>query len=200
MLTAIDTRSPLESVPASNRNPSPPTSSRGLKARLHLAAFSDGELIVGASLADDVISVHFSGSADLSAKAKLDAFFAHLHAEALRLGIHQAVIDIRKLEFMSSSGLKAITTWLLAIDEMKPAQRYRVVFLSSGSHWQSRSMQALKYFAPGVVRIDSGMPPPPSSPGSAPSVASSPGSATSSPTPLPPRSEVQPIAKPTSRR
>ena len=108
-----------------------------------------------ATVADNVVTAKFRGTADVEAKPGLDQYVAALHEEACRLGATKVVIDFRELEFMNSSSFKVFVTWLAQVQELPADKQYRIHFLSNPSmHWQRRSLAALSCFAVNLVTIE----------------------------------------------
>jgi hypothetical protein len=101
------------------------------------------------------LALALGGSAETEALASLHQILSGLHEEALRTAMKAVVVDLRGLEFASSSCLKAFVTWLQRVQELEDANRYAVVFRSEPKHaWQRRSLGALAAFAAGVVQIE----------------------------------------------
>lgn len=104
----------------------------------------------------DGATVHttLSGNADLNVKPQLDGFLLSLHRYALSDGVSEVVVDVRNLEFINSSCLKAFVTWISSVQAQEAEGQYRIVFLSSPRlHWQRRSLHALSCFANDLVSI-----------------------------------------------
>jgi hypothetical protein len=94
------------------------------------------------------------GSADLRVNGPLGPFLDSIDDEARRQHMGEVVADFRQLEFMNSSCLKEFVRWIAQVEE-RPADHYRIRFLSApDAHWQARSLQALRAFAPNLVTID----------------------------------------------
>ena len=101
-----------------------------------------------------VINAWLKGNADYAALDALDMMLSRIHAEARRLGVSEAVIDLRQLEFMNSSCFKSLVTWINDIQELDEGQRYKVRFVSNTSlHWQKRSLHSLRCFAVELITI-----------------------------------------------
>ena len=116
---------------------------------------SAGSLLAGASRHEATVVVRLIGSADFTHSAQLDAFLMRVHAESVRLGVGLAVLDLRKLEFMNSSCLKSLTTWICAVAELPEIDQYRFRFESNPSiHWQSRSLHAVRNLAPHLIDLE----------------------------------------------
>lgn len=120
-----------------------------------LPPISNAALVANASWDAGVLALALSGNADLRTKDSLDAIRRCLHDEALRLGVSEIQIDLLALEFMSSSCFKCFVTWLTTIDELEPAKRYAIRFVTSADIlWQRRSLHALSAYATDLVKID----------------------------------------------
>jgi hypothetical protein len=95
------------------------------------------------------------GNADSRAIEAFGALLPQVHAEALRLGVTEVIIDFRGLEFMISSCFKGFVTWLNLLREHEGGPPYTMRFrLAAAIHWQQRSIDALSCFATGIVRVD----------------------------------------------
>lgn len=103
-----------------------------------------------------VLTVVLSGNADLNVKHLLDRFLAQVHGEAQRLGVEEVHVDVRRLEFMNSSCLKCLVSWISQIQELAPGRQYRLAFMSSQDmYWQKRSLHALSCLASELVSVQS---------------------------------------------
>ncbi|HET6281214.1 MAG TPA: hypothetical protein VFH73_09615 [Polyangia bacterium] len=98
------------------------------------------------------IVVRFSGTADLTAKAMMDAFLRAVHEEATRIYITQVNVDVSGLEFINSSCLMAIVSWITGVQAM--ARRYQISFhFKSIRDWHRRSLAVLSQLGAGFVSI-----------------------------------------------
>ncbi len=119
-----------------------------------LAPIAVAELRANASHADDTVTAKLEGTADLPARAALEALLEQLHAESVRLAVKQVVFDFTQLEFMNSSCFKSFVSWISRIETMDPDTQYRVVFIANPSmHWQRRSLRAIAAFAPDLINV-----------------------------------------------
>jgi hypothetical protein len=104
---------------------------------------------------DGSIRIRFAGTADLEAKADLEAVVKKLHDEALRLSTTKVTVDFRDLEFMNSSCFKVFVAWLAQVRDLEPSRQYRIHLVSNPNlHWQRRSLAALSCFAVDLVAIE----------------------------------------------
>ena len=100
------------------------------------------------------ISAALKGNADYAALDALDMLLNRVHAEAKRLGIKEAEIDLRQLEFMNSSCFKSFVSWITEVQELDVEKQYKVKFLSNPKmHWQKRSLHSLRCFAVELITV-----------------------------------------------
>jgi hypothetical protein len=106
------------------------------------------------TVSNDALDVHFSGSADMHAIEPLANCLAQVHRLATERRVQRVRIDFRKLEFMNSSCFKSFVSWIGSVQDLAPADRYQIEFLSNAlMHWQRRSLNALRCFAMDLVVI-----------------------------------------------
>jgi hypothetical protein len=99
------------------------------------------------------VAVKFSGVADMSTKALLDQFLSSLHEELRKMPSVDVSLDILDLEFMNSSCIKALISWISRnVNQSKERQYLITIHTDSSRLWQRRSVQALCMMAPSVVR------------------------------------------------
>jgi hypothetical protein len=121
---------------------------------LTLPELPAGELRAHAALQDRRIELRLDGAAEYQDPRALDELLHALHEQALGAGITDVDVDLRKLEFINSSCFKSLITWIGLIEELEPARRYRVRFVSDAEMvWQRRSLHALQCFAPDLVVV-----------------------------------------------
>jgi hypothetical protein len=102
------------------------------------------------------ITLRLSGNADTEAQPGLTAFLESLHETAVGSGVTLVVVNLDELYFMTSACFKCLVTWLIEIEKMELALRYRVHFEPNPNlHWQNRSLEALRTLSRGVVHIRS---------------------------------------------
>lgn len=112
-------------------------------------------LDVDSSLADNVLTTRFKGTADVEAQPDLQHYVKALHTESQRLGVTKVVVDFRELEFMNSSSFKIFVGWLAQVQDLPADKQYKINFLSNPNlHWQRRSLAALSCFAVDLVSIE----------------------------------------------
>src|SRR5262249_11175258 len=76
------------------------------------------------------ITARLVGVADYAVRAELEAYVKALHAAGLAAKVKRVVVDIRSLDLMNSSCLKAFVVWLGTLEVLPPADQYRIRFLA----------------------------------------------------------------------
>jgi len=113
-----------------------------------------GQLSGSVHHADLEIHVVLSGRAETEALDPLEQLLARIHAEAMRHHVHAVIVDLKKLDFMSSSCFRLVLTWITDIEDLAPAARYRVKVISDPNvTWQNRSLHSMHSFAVDIVSV-----------------------------------------------
>src|SRR5262249_48118185 len=101
------------------------------------------------------LAVHFEGTADMRQLALLSDLFKRLHAKALDRKAAAVTVDFQALEFLDSSCIKAILSWITAVRDTADKRRYRLhVRCSHTKRWQVRSIETLVTFAPELMTVE----------------------------------------------
>jgi anti-anti-sigma factor len=101
------------------------------------------------------LCIALQGHADVGAKTALDGFVAEVDREASSGSVTEVVVDMRSLDFMNSSCLKTLVTWLNNVRQRPESKQYPIRFLRDhNAYWQERSLDALRAFAPGIVKVE----------------------------------------------
>jgi hypothetical protein len=99
--------------------------------------------------------LRIAGDADIAAQALVGPFLRRLHVELRESQTGAVLVDLRELQFINSSCIKALVSWIAEVVNLAVDQRYRVIFCSNPAYrWQQRTLKTLQAFAPGVVEID----------------------------------------------
>ncbi len=97
------------------------------------------------------ISVTIAGSAESRVADQLATLFGDVHTYAAAEQ-RDVTVDLRALQFATSSCLRVFADWVLGASENTPP--YKIVFLSSARHaWQRRSLGALVAASNGHVEV-----------------------------------------------
>ena len=119
---------------------------------LRINPVNDPTFQADALLEGTEIFVRFTGTADLTAKRAMDDFLIAVHGEASRIYISQVNVDVSGLEFINSSCLMAIVTWITGVQAM--SRRYQISFhFRSIRDWHRRSLAVLSQLGAGVVSV-----------------------------------------------
>jgi hypothetical protein len=125
-----------------------------MTAGVQITGIKDTEFEATATVDGPALVMRLWGNADLRVNAPLGPFLDSVDDEAKRNHMGEVVADFRELVFMNSSCLKEFVRWIAQVDE-RTDNHYRIRFLSDPSaQWQSRSLQALRAFAPSLVTIE----------------------------------------------
>lgn len=101
------------------------------------------------------VQIQLVGNIDMQDPSRvLDPFFAQLHQTAIQKSIAEVEVDFQRLEFLNSSGIKALAKWIMLLATSKPEGRYRVRMLYNKSvAWQATSLPTLTLLLPGTVTL-----------------------------------------------
>jgi anti-anti-sigma factor len=103
--------------------------------------------------AGELVEVRLRGSAELGSKATLDEFLSDVFAASH--GRRQVVVDITALEYMNSSSLKSLLTWIVKVRDLPEHERHKIRFLSNPElHWQQRSLHSLVSMCGDVLEVE----------------------------------------------
>lgn len=122
--------------------------------QLELSKVVQDGFLLDPRLQDGTLIVRFAGNGDMSAVAALGLYLKMVHQEALELVVKNVSFDFTDLYFMNSSCFKAFVTWIDTVGQTVP-HAYGIRFVTNPKlHWQRRSLEALRYLAPKVVRVE----------------------------------------------
>jgi len=103
---------------------------------------------------DTSAELRLTGSADNGIVWRFKDLIDRLHAEVVAAGARTVRVDIRELEFMNAGSFNVFIDWLGLVNDLEPAQRYRLRFFTSEKiAWQQRSLRMLTCFATDLVTV-----------------------------------------------
>jgi len=124
-------------------------------SKLQFPDVSGEGLTTEAVLDGAVLTVRLRGVADQGTAAAMAVATGAMNGEAVRLDVKTVVVDLRGLEFMSSSCVKSFVTWLAALQEKGSSAEYVVKFVLDQDYpWQHRTVDALRRLAPDIVSVE----------------------------------------------
>ncbi len=114
-----------------------------------------GGISIECTVADGAVCLAVAGSADADTSAALASFLDGLHQELCRVHAPRVELDVRELAFINSSSLKAIVAWIGRITKLEHEAQYGATFVVHPElRWQSRTLDAIRLFAPSIVTIE----------------------------------------------
>lgn len=82
----------------------------------------------------------------------LGPFFEKLHQGALAAGLSAIEVDFRQLNFLNSSGIKALAKWAIQLGSTPADKRYQIrIYHNKLSTWQNTSLPTLAFLVPGGI-------------------------------------------------
>lgn len=97
--------------------------------------------------------VLMSGNGDTLGVRLIEGFLDQLHNEMLAQGLQQVSVELAALQFVNSSCLKAMVSWIYNVDTT--GRPYKIRFLRDAKlRWQRTSLAALQRLAPEIVLIE----------------------------------------------
>jgi hypothetical protein len=125
---------------------------------LDIPGIKDTEFEASAAVDGDALVFRMWGNADLRVNGPLGPFLDSVDHEARRRSAREVVADLRELVFMNSACLKEFVRWVAHVEE-RGGGAYYIRFLSDPTaQWQTRSLQALRAFAPSLISIEADVP------------------------------------------
>jgi hypothetical protein len=102
----------------------------------------------------EAAELRLTGSSSASVAEPLHDLVNQLHAAICEAALQDVVVDISMLEFMNAGCFNVFVAWLGRINELDPARRYHLRFISNANiRWQRRSLHTLSCFAIDLVHI-----------------------------------------------
>jgi len=101
------------------------------------------------------VLVSIAGDIDMQDPSRLlDPFFLKLHQSAVQMAVDTIEVDFRQLNFLNSSGIKALAKWAMMLSQIPAETRYKIRFLhNKGATWQTTSLPTLTYLVPGAITL-----------------------------------------------
>ena len=98
-------------------------------------------------------TVYISGNiVQIKPELYMHDFFTELHQYVLEHEIKRVDVDITKLKFLNSAGIKVLIDWIILITELSEDNRYQLFFIcDSKSFWQETSINTLAIIDSNIV-------------------------------------------------
>jgi len=122
---------------------------------MQIAAVKLTEFEAVAAREGTVVSLRLKGDASGDVPEPAERLPPDIHGDATSHATTEANVDLRELEFMSSSCFKCFVTWVTDIQSLDADKQYKLLFRSNPNvGWQKRSLRSLHHFAVDLVTIE----------------------------------------------
>lgn len=102
------------------------------------------------------IAVRFVGDIDMEDPSiVLDPLFEKIHSSVVIQKIPEVQADFQNLNFLNSSGIKAVAKWIMKLAMLPAEKKYSIKILHNKAiTWQVTSLPTLTFLVPGAVKIE----------------------------------------------
>jgi hypothetical protein len=102
------------------------------------------------------VGVSFVGDVDMQDPGViLDPLFEKIHGGCISAGIKEVDLDFKQLNFLNSSGIKAIAKWIMKLGELSADKKYVIKIIHNKNiTWQVTSLPTLTFLVPGAVKVE----------------------------------------------
>ena len=124
--------------------------------KLGISSISLQKLNVDVVDRDAGLVVKFVGDIDMEDPSQVfDPFFEKIHQGIVANKVPFVVADFNGLNFLNSSGIKAIAKWIMKLALLPPDQKYQIrIAHNPAIRWQVTSLPPLTFLVPGAVKIE----------------------------------------------
>lgn len=121
---------------------------------LNIQPIAHDRIRIEVSDAADGVVVSFHGDIDMEDPGTiLDPLFNAVHEGASAQKLQTVTADFTELNFLNSSGIKAIAKWIMKLGQNAGAYRIRLKY-NKDITWQATSLQTLTFLVPGAVYVE----------------------------------------------
>lgn len=102
------------------------------------------------------VTLKFIGDIDMEDPSiLLDPLFEKVHDGCVAKGIKEVIADFTELNFLNSSGIKAIAKWIMKLAMLPDDQKYIIrIAHNKEITWQVTSLPTLTFLVPGAVKVE----------------------------------------------
>jgi len=102
------------------------------------------------------LTTKFVGDIDMEDPSiLLDPLFEKIHQGMVAKKVPFVVADFQALNFLNSSGIKAIAKWIMKLAMLPPDQKYQIrIAHNKAITWQVTSLPTLTFLVPGAVKVE----------------------------------------------
>lgn len=102
------------------------------------------------------IAIRFVGDIDMEDPSIImDPLFEKVHSSVVTQKIPEVVADFQNLNFLNSSGIKAVAKWIMKLAMLPADKKYGIkIQHNKAITWQVTSLPTLTFLVPGAVKIE----------------------------------------------
>jgi hypothetical protein len=101
------------------------------------------------------VRITLSGDGNQHAVRELRDGLASVHLQALVDKTEAVIVDISKVDFLSTGCVRELLGWVTTVVGVAPPARYQIRFLyHPGIPWQKRSLFAFQHLGDGLVAVE----------------------------------------------
>lgn len=99
----------------------------------------------------------FSGAIDMrDPSQKITPYLGRIHKHLIKNNVKELTADFTDLEFMNSSGIKTVISWIISLKDTDEAKRYKLTIIyDPDSTWQKSSVYVINRLFPDLVFMES---------------------------------------------
>ena len=122
--------------------------------KLNVQPIDNERIKVEVNDSPDGIIVSFNGDIDMEDPGSLlDPFFDEIHGKAIAGSVSIVSADFKKLNFLNSSGIKAVAKWIMKLGQSAGSYKIKLLY-DKDITWQATSLQTLTFLVPGAVFVE----------------------------------------------
>ena len=124
--------------------------------KLNIASIDHDKIKISVNDTSSGVAVKFVGDIDMEDPSQiLDPLFEQIHKGSVAQGYKLIEADFRELNFLNSSGIKAVAKWIMKLMEVPDNQKYQIkIVYNKEITWQTTSLPTLKFLVPGQVAVE----------------------------------------------
>lgn len=124
--------------------------------RLGIEPVSEERIVINVLDNPNGITVKFTGDIDMEDPSIiLDPLFEKVHDGVIENNYKEVLADFRELNFLNSSGIKAVAKWIMKLSEVDDNQKYIIKIVHNKDiTWQVTSLPTLTFLVPGAVQVE----------------------------------------------
>jgi len=124
--------------------------------KLNIAPIAQDKIKIEVTDEADGVAVKFVGDIDMEDPSIiLDPLFEKIHSGMVSSKMPVVSADFQSLNFLNSSGIKAIAKWIMKLAMLPAPQKYNIkIKHNKAITWQVTSLPTLTFLVPGAVKIE----------------------------------------------